>query len=488
MDPAALSAREMEVLEANALALGRSLDSLMENAGRAVAEETARRLPPPARLAILAGTGNNGGDGTCAAFYLAQWGYAPEVWIVRPPSEIRSGAARRCFERIAHRLPVHVGVPAAADLAPFAVVLDALLGTGQTGPVRPPYSEAVRALADSGVPVLSVDVPSGLGSPGAVRPRWTVTLTCPKLGMDPGSSGEIVVRDIGIPEVAGSETGPGEYRLFPIAEGRARSARILVIGGGPFAGAPALTALAALRAGAERATVLCPATVAGPVPSFSPDLVVRAVGEGAFRVADADPLAELLRETKHHAIALGMGAGRDPETVACFTRVLRGLPPGMPCVVDADALEAALEAFDGTVPRPVVLTPNEGELRRIARLTGAPTEEERLSAAQRLAKAHGLTVLAKGDPDLIVDAAHRQRNRHHHPAALVSGVGGVRSGVVAAVLGAGAEPRFAALLGSFWVGDAGVRGHEGRGYGLTASDVLDELPGALVEGQHRLRG
>src|SRR5215472_9558845 len=96
-----VSPLEMAVWEANARALGVSVDALMENAGRAVAEEVAKRLPTAQTpVAIVAGTGNNGGDGSCAAFYLAQWGHAVELWLLGAPSEIRSAAARRCFDRV----------------------------------------------------------------------------------------------------------------------------------------------------------------------------------------------------------------------------------------------------------------------------------------------------------------------------------------------------------------------------------------------------
>src|SRR5271170_8003158 len=137
-----VTSEEMAVAEANAQALGVSTDVLMENAGRVVAEETIRSLPGSgARVAVLAGPGNNGGDGTCATHYLLEWGYSPEVWLVRPPNQIRTSAARRCFERVARRCPVHVAIPRADELAAFPLLVDALLGTGQTGPLRAPFAE-----------------------------------------------------------------------------------------------------------------------------------------------------------------------------------------------------------------------------------------------------------------------------------------------------------------------------------------------------------
>jgi ADP-dependent NAD(P)H-hydrate dehydratase / NAD(P)H-hydrate epimerase len=489
MSTARRSAREMAVLETNALALGATLEGLMESTGRAVAEEAMRHLPPPpARAAIVAGPGNNGGDGLCAAYYLAQWGYSPEVWMVRPPAEIRSPATRRCYDRIAQHAPVHSGVPAPEVLREFPLVLDALLGTGQSGPLRPPYSEASSAIMTSGAPVLSIDLPSGLGAEGAVRPRWTVTLTCEKEGMEEANSGEIAVRDIGIPEAAKVETGPGEFHLYPIPGPSGRNARVIVIGGGPFAGAPALTALAALRSGAERATVFAPAKVSTVIQGFSPDLVVEAAGTDRFRPEDAPTLLALLGSQRHDALAVGMGAGRDAATVECLAGVLRVVPPHTPCLVDADALESALAAWASPAGgRSAVLTPNAGEFLRLTGLPGTPGRPEREDAARGLTRRFGGAVLAKGDPDLLVDGERSYTNLHHHPAATVAGVGDILSGVVVSLLAQGLAPLPASRLGSYWVGEAGHRAFERRAYGLTASDVLEELPGALADGLRRLR-
>jgi ADP-dependent NAD(P)H-hydrate dehydratase / NAD(P)H-hydrate epimerase len=482
------SAREMAVIEANAVARGATIDGLMEHAGRAVAEEAARRLPqPPARVAVVAGVGNNGGDGTCAAFYLAQWGYAPEVWLVAPPSEVRSAAARRGWERFAAGGPTHVGVPTPAELAGFPWVIDALLGTGQQGELRPPYSEAAEAMRAAGVPILSVDEPTGLGSAHAIRPSITVTFTFAKEGMDPTSSGEIVVRDIGIPPEATFEVGPGEFLLLPPVPRAGRTGRVVVVGGGPYAGAPALAALAALRAGAERATVLCPRAVAEALRANSPDLVVVPIGGERFAPEDGESLLGSLEGTRVAALAVGMGTGRAPGTVAALRTLLAGRGSRTPCVVDADGLEAALGIRSDVPGPPLVITPNAGELVRLGRLAAPPTEAERVRAAERLARTHHVTVLAKGATDVLVEGERTYLNRHHHPAATVAGAGDVLSGVVAALLAQGLEGLAAARLAAYWVGEAGIRLAERNGRGILATDLLEELPAVEVGERQRLR-
>ncbi len=486
-----LSAEEMAVVEQNAVALGVTVDALMENAGRAVAEEATRHLPrAPARVAVVAGTGNNGGDGTCAAYYLAQWGHAPEIWIVRRPSEIRSRPALRCFERAAQRCPVHVGPPTPADLAGSALVVDAVLGTGQTSPLRSPIREAVAAIRESGIPTLAVDLPTGTRDPEGVRPTWTVALTTPKSEMDPATAGEVTVRDIGIPREAWARTGPGEFLFFPTPErrgARGRSGRVVVVGGGPYAGAPALAALAALRSGAERVTVLAPAGAAERVQSFSPNLVVEAHGASRFRPDDAEGILDFVRAAHPSAVLVGMGAGTDPGTVEALSRVEAGIPSTVPLVVDADGLAALPTAETATAPRSLFATPNFGEFVRYFGGPSAGSPDENRSAARQAAAARRVFLIVKGPVDLLSDGDAVLENAHHHPAMTVGGMGDVLGGVVAALLAQGLSPWAAARLGTWWTGEAGIRAAARRGFGLVATDAIDELPGALVDGLDRVR-
>jgi ADP-dependent NAD(P)H-hydrate dehydratase / NAD(P)H-hydrate epimerase len=486
-----LSFREMEVVESNAAALGVSVDALMERAGRAVAEEAMRHLPAaPARVAIVAGTGNKGGDGACVAHHLLEWGYQPEFWILRPPAQIRSHSARRCFERVERRLPVHVGVPRTDELAPFPLVVDAMLGTGQSGTLRSPYQEAVAAITASRVPTLSIDLPTGSRDPGGLRPTWTVALTLMKEETDPATVGELVVRDIGIPPAAWTETGPGEFVFYPAAalEESGRRARVAVIGGGPYAGAPALSALAALRAGAERATVLAPGGAAELVQSFSPNLVVRPFGRDRFTPGDVAPLLRFLETSAPKAVVLGMGAGSDPVTTEAMGQLERALAGRVPMVIDADALRALSGAFPAEATgTPVVATPNPGEfIGNFGSPEGAPLTERRHHASNGAGRL-GLTVVVKGDPDIISDGAVTVENHRHSPFQTVGGVGDVLGGVVGTLLAFGLSGLHAARLGTYWVGEAGMRAAGRRGPGLVATDVVDELPATLVAGLTRVR-
>jgi hydroxyethylthiazole kinase-like uncharacterized protein yjeF len=489
-----ISAEETAVIEQNAVALGVSIDALMENAGRAVAEEAVRHLPrAPARVAIVAGPGNNGGDGSCAAYHLGQWGYSPEIWMLRPPEEIRGASARRCFDRLRSHVPVHTGLPLAADLGNFPLLLDAMLGTGQSGPLRSPYREAVAAIHESGVLVLAIDVPTGLGQPEGLRAQFTVALNTVKTGMDPAQCGEITVRDIGIPRESWSSTGPGEFRFYPTASergSRGRNGRVLVIGGGPYSGAPALAALAAIRSGAERGTVIAPRPSSDRIQSFSPDLVVLGIGEEHFERQDASTILAWLERSHVQAVIIGMGAGDDASTNAAFSEIIASLEGKVPLVVDADAIHA----IDGPArtkaerdPHEIVATPNQGEFKNILQGKVDGTLEERKRSVRSRADAGRFTLLVKGEMDLISDGGPVMANRHPDSAMSVGGMGDVLAGLTGGLLAQGLGPIAACRLATYWATEAANRVSQVKGYGLIASDILEELPSALVAGVRRVR-
>lgn len=486
-----LSSLEMAVVEQNTVALGVTIDSLMENAGRAAAEESTRHLPPaPARVAVVASTGNKGGDGMCASFYLQQWGYSPEIWLVHPPVEIRTRAARRCFDRIEHRVPIRVGIPQPEDLSTMPLVVDALLGTGQAGPLRSPIREAVSAIRKSGAPVLSIDVPTGVADPEGLRPNWTVTFTIPKEEMNGRLVGELAVRDIGIPPNAWQKTGPGEFLFFPPPnESRGRNGRVLVIGGGPYTGAPALAGLAAMRSGAERATVVAPEGAADAIRAYGPNLIVIPVGSDRFRPDDVARILEVVRASPPRAVVLGMGAGASPDTTEALRSVIDGLPPDLPTVVDADGLAALSVGREADARRSrggLIATPNSGEFERYFHGPVGGSFEERSAHAERTALDSHLTFVVKGSLDILTDGESTFANSHHHLAMTVGGVGDVLGGVITSLLAQGVSPLHAARLATFWTGEAGLRAAARRGFGLLATDVIEELPASLVTGLQRV--
>ncbi|MFZ0698972.1 MAG: NAD(P)H-hydrate dehydratase, partial [Thermoplasmata archaeon] len=252
---------------------------------------------------------------------------------------------------------------------------------------------------------------------------------------------------------------------------------------------PALAALAALRSGAERATVLTPGSAGLAVQSFSPNLVVRTFGTDRFRPADVPAILEFIHAAPARAIVMGMGAGRDPETVAALGAVLERLRGTVPFVVDADALGALPQLPPGGAIEPipgVIATPNAGEYRRYFDGPSDAALAGRIEHARRAALERHLVLLVKGDPDILTDGDRTFQNYHHHPSATVSGVGDVLGGVLGSLLAQGVSLLHATRLASYWVGEAGIRAAARNGLGVLATDVIEELPHALVGGLARL--
>jgi ADP-dependent NAD(P)H-hydrate dehydratase / NAD(P)H-hydrate epimerase len=483
-DGPARTALEFAIAERNAVALGASIETLMGEAGRAVAAEAIAHAPQPSdRIAVIAGAGNNGGDGSSAVHELLARGRTTELWMVAGASATRSIAARRWFERVAGGTPVHEGPPTPGELRHSALVVDAMLGTGQTGALRDPYRAAARAIRDSGVPVLAVDVPSGLGDPDAIQPRWTVTFTAPKVGLDEANAGSITVRDIGIPPAAFSHTGPGEFLAYPAPTPRGRDARVAVVGGGPYSGAPALAALAALRAGAERATMLGPSPAADAVRAHSLDLIVSPVGTDHLRLDDVATVHARLAETRYGAVVIGMGLGRSPETVDAVRALLSVLAGTVPLVIDADALDGLSGKVRSGPKAPIVVTPNEGEF---ARAFGTPPERElvaRTAQVEAVARERGVTVVLKGREDVVASEGRVVVCGPHSPSANVGGSGDVLAGVIGRLLASGLSGFEAGRLATYWLDDASRGAASRQGDGLLATDLLARLPHALVDGQ-----
>ena len=503
-----ISSREMRILDENCSFLGLPPSLLMENAGRAVADEVSRLLGglEGRRVVVVAGTGNNGGDGMAAARHMASRGARVSVILLGRGRNIRTGEARANWA-ILREMRTTVSLYEAptpdelalawskAEAGSADALVDAIFGTGLRGPMRSPFSEAVELLNSAGRPVISIDVPSGLdpdtGEPSdpTVRAQLTVTLHRPKPGLlAPGARdlvGELVVADIGIPPEAELIVGPGDLRanLKPTRPPHAKKGdfgRILVVGGGPdYSGAPALTALAALRTGADLAIVAAPRPVAPVIRSFSPNLIVRSLSSDRLVSDDLPLLMELARYAT--SVAVGPGLGLDEATSEAVRAFLGAVKDLRPLVVDADALKALSGRPTLLYGSRAVLTPHSGEL---ALLTGLevppPTDlEARMAFVKEVARKMGTTVLLKAHEDVISDGERVKVNITGNPGMTVGGTGDVLTGVVAMLLSRGLEPFEAACLGAFVNGMAGDLAVRELGYHITATDVIERIPHVL---------
>jgi len=477
---------ETRVLDRNAEALGVSTAQLMESAGRALAEHCAP-VAGAAGVLVLAGPGNNGGDGLVAARHLAALRVPVEVMTPVSPGGWRTDLARAAFGALPPQVPVRFEATpqqVEAAMAKGPVVLDALLGAGLSGELREPYAGFVRALARTKARVVAVDVPTGFGTATTYAPRETVTLHDVKEGMTEANSGRIRVVDIGIPRDASRYTGPGEYALYPQGkwdQHKGEGGVVLVIGGGPYTGAPAVCGMAALRAGADLAIVLTPQRAWQVVASYSPNLVVRPMNGDDLNFDD--PANRVTLNTwlkKADSVVVGPGLGLFGQTQKAVHHALeRAAREGMPVVVDADALTAIAERKDLVTAR-TVLTPHAREFRTLTGRDLPGDDDGREKAALSAAQEFGGAWLVKGPVDAVSDGERVKLNATGHPAMSVGGTGDALSGVVGALLAKGMTPFDAARVGARLVGEAGERAAARKSWGLLATDVVEAIPEVLA--------
>lgn len=453
----------------------------MQNAAQALAEEV-RRLRPR-RLLVACGPGNNGGDGLAMAALLADE-MEVRILLAEPAAQIRQPEARWALDQIdPARTPVQVydGPVRFRELAASCdLVVDALLGSGTRGDPRGTIGELVRLINASRKPVLSVDVPSGLGTRLQVRPKVTVALHARKEGMTARNSGRILVRDIGIPPAAVEQVGPADffvpYPRNPPDSHKGQNGRVLVVAGGPYTGAAILCASAALRSGVDLVRLYAPSDAARAAQGRYPDLIVHPATE-ARRLVEEDvaPIRSLMGRVD--AVLVGPGLGEDRSTVEAIRQILRAAASlGVKTVLDADALVVAGQ--DERLVRRLrpLATPHHGEFREFTGRAVPKDWARAKTVVQDEARRLRSTLLVKGAVDLISDGRRTKENHIHHPGMTVGGTGDVLAGLCAGFVSKGMEPFRAACAAAFVNGEAGRRAAGRQGGSLVATDLVREMP------------
>lgn len=485
--PHLLTVAEMYRADAAAAAAGVPSLALMEAAGGAVAREIRRRWRPR-RLTVLCGPGNNGGDGFVVARLLADRGWPVRLALLGRPDALR-GDARINAER--WRGPVTPLCPAA--LPPLfdrdPLIVDALFGAGLGRPIDGAAAEAIAAINRRRLDCVAVDIPSGVdGDTGEVKGiapdcRLTVTFFRAKPGhlLYPGRAlaGRLAVADIGIPAAvladirpATAANGQGLWRAAlpvptPLGHKYTRG-HALVLSGREMTGAARLAALAARRIGAGLVTVAAPRDAFALCAGDRPGTIVVPL---ATPPGEIDAFSRLIADRQRTACLIGPGAGVTPTTRA---QVLAALATGKPAVLDADALTVFAEdpaALFRAVTGPVVLTPHDGEFRRL--FDAAP---DKLARARRAAALAGTVVLLKGADTVIAAPDGRAAINHNAPPWLATaGAGDVLAGIVLGLLAEG-MPAFEAAAAAAWIHGAAAARH---GPGMIAEDLIPALPAVL---------
>ncbi|MCK4937994.1 MAG: NAD(P)H-hydrate dehydratase [Methanosarcinales archaeon] len=481
-----ITSKQMDALDTNCEYLGLSRLQLMENAGSAVAAEVMN-LTIRERVLLVAGKGNNGGDAFVAARHLT--GYEVKVLLLGKSGDVKTPEAARNLSILKNTgIPViEVTDVSGLDPAYFSdcdVIVDAIFGTGINGPIRELETTVFDLINGSDAKVVSVDVPSGMDPDGgkfekAVQSNVAVTFHLPKPGLLEKVAKEyikeIAVADIGIPSEAEIVVGPGDLKLVtgrrPDSH-KGEGGRVLIIGGGAYTGAPALSGMAALRAGADIVTVAVPKSVAGIVASFSPNLIVRKLLKKRLHRQDLPVLEELIQA--HDVVVIGMGLGRDDETLSAVREIL---PMCSRVVVDADGL-AALETPLNRYGCEMIITPHAGEFKLLGGTNVLDDFDKRVGMVNRFSADNGAVVLLKGPEDIISDGQGARVNRTGNPGMTVGGTGDVLAGITGALFAKHSAIE-AASAAAFICGRAGNIAYEKLGNGLLASDVIDNIPAAM---------
>ena len=458
------------------------------------------------------GRGNNGGDGLVVARHLANRGYNVKTYVMAEPGKFTGDALTNLqiaqnmllpleFVLSEEQLEVHKEQIAASDL-----LVDAIFGTGLRGAVRGFAGSVIDFLNSTGLPVVAIDLPSGLeASTGKVegpciRAAMTVTMALPKRGLVlyPGADfvGELRVVDISVPPgLVKSQNIPVNLleaseaaQLLPARPRDAHKGtfgRVLMLAGSVgFTGAAAMTSEAALRVGAGLVTLGIPRSLNDIMEVKLTEVMTRPLPEteSLTLASEArDEIMGLLNDAD--VVALGPGLSRVPETVSLVQSLCKEIR--IPKVIDADGLNALAEDRDvlTELGPGTILTPHPGEMARLMGCSVADVQSDRIGVAQNFAKERGVVLVLKGAPTVIADPQGTvYLNTTGNPGLASGGTGDVLTGAIAGFLAQGLDLADAAILGVYVHGLAGDMAAMTQGeVGMLAGDVLHHLPSAIQQ-------
>jgi NAD(P)H-hydrate epimerase len=512
------TAQEIRQIDRDAMEqLGISGLTLMENAGRGATRVIEQRFGPlrGKSAAIICGKGNNGGDGFVVARHLLEAGANVSVWLLSPSAEVKGDAQTmlRAYREHGGRVEEVTELSPIERLLtyPDLLVVDAILGTGLTGPARGFMAEVIEMLGGCGRPVFSLDLPSGLSSDvgthlgPTVRATVTATFGAWKRGLllYPGalSAGEVFLVDIGVPHpfmlertaaalVESADVAP----LFPSRAPNAHKGvygHLLVVAGSVGkTGAAVMAGRAAFRSGAGLVTIATPLSQQPIVASMQMETMTEPLSEtvtGSLALKAKDRIVELAGRSD--AVALGPGCSLEPETQSLIRELVREVK--RPMVVDADGLTALVEHLEilREARAPRCLTPHPGEMARLLQTAVPEIEADRIDVVRSFCQRYGVFLVLKGSRSVIGRPDGQVLiNPTGNPGMATGGSGDVLTGMVGSFLARGFEPARALEAGVFLHGLAGDLAAQAVGEeGLIASDLIEAIPGAIrqVTGRER---
>jgi NAD(P)H-hydrate epimerase len=476
---------------------GLSSAVLMERAGIAVFETVKSLLPEGGRITVFCGRGNNGGDGFVVARLAKDAGYGVECLVAADEPDLRPDAANQM--RIAHAQDVPIVFYSDARwlrrtecLGCRDLIVDGLLGTGAHNAVKGPIKEAIQAINRSGVPVVAIDIPSGIHADTgeelgeSIWALRTVTIGLPKpflfegIGLE--HAGYWTVEDIGFPNAllhapTGARLIEGDWVASMLPERMRASHKgdngslLIVAGSAGMRGAAVLAARAALRAGIGLVTVASLPVVCDAVAAALPEALLLPIDELNRRSAE-----QIFRFGRtFDAAVFGPGLTHEPHVLDFLDEIWRNWT--VPCVVDADGLNAVVDGL-ALPPGDCVLTPHPGEMSRLLHLSTAEVQHDRFHSVNLATHQYEKTVLLKGPYTLIGENAQPTLvNTTGNPGQASGGMGDVLSGVIGTLLAQDVDAYHAAAFAAHWHGRAADDCAQEFGMiGYRASEVADALP------------
>ena len=484
---------------------------LMENAGRGATRVLFEQFDNiiDKKVGVVAGRGNNGGDGFVIARYLAQKGSDVTVYLLAESASVKGDAAAN----LKLLLPLNVPVVEMPDEQSFLahktgilhqeIWIDALLGTGLKSDVKGYFKKIIEFINDLSKPVFSVDIPSGLNSDtgqvcgACIRAQATATFAFAKTGhiLFPGAeyTGYLEIIDIGIPDHIAKNIRPKQHLLtperirtfkprFPDAH-KGTTGHVLVVSGSVGkTGAAAMTAMSAMRAGAGLVTLAIPESlnpvletqVLEAMTYLLPETENGIIGESAF-----NKIMDLL--AGKNCLAIGPGLGQTAETKKLVHRIIKESP--VTIVIDADGLNnlAGNTEILKKAKAPLILTPHPGEMARLIDSTADSVQKDRITCARKFAKKFNVHIILKGAKTII---AHPEGNIFINPTGnpgmASGGMGVVLTGIIAGLVAQGFSPESAAHTGVYLHGAAADMLAENIGpFGYLATEVMNAIPGQI---------
>jgi len=484
---------------------------LMESAGRGAARFLLESFDgiQNAYLAVMAGRGNNGGDGFVVARYVAQRGIDVVVYLLADAERV-TGDARANLDLLPPLSVPVVAIPDAGSLADHAanmaqhdVWVDAVFGTGLSADIRGHYRAALDLLNSFQRPVLAIDIPSGINADNGqvcgtcVRATATATFAYPKIGhvVHPGAlyTGHLEVVDIGIPPHIAEAVAPRQHlttapevaaelvHRAPDAHKGSAGHLLVIAGSTGKTGAAAMACEGAMRTGAGLVTLGAPRSLNPILETMLLEVMTAPLPDtdGALAPSAGDHINPLMAGKQ--CLAIGPGLGSAAETGQLVRQLLRRSE--IPMVVDADGLNhlaGRREVFEG-LQVPVVLTPHPGEMARLAGLSTAQVQADRIKCAREFAAATSTIVVLKGAATVIAAPdGHVQINPTGNSGMASGGMGDVLTGIIAGLITQGVDPERAAVLGVYLHGAAAdALAVDAGPVGYLASDLLDQIPAQL---------